>query len=222
MKISMAIFFIFSLNSCSLSSADKIKPQFFPDFFTGLTTKIITKYESANLDYDLTSTAKKNVHFSNCLQVEDVQDKDILMSEYHLLTMLKLNCKAMKKYTQAGNSNKSYLHALLVDKDVSNLPATAYPFVSDYDRKTRLGKNLKNYQKKLVTKTDSDGAIDVETETDNLLYQVVATGDFNNDKIQDALIRIDWQGINSLGKGSKLVIITKIAPEVDYQEINLD
>ena len=60
-------------------------------------------------------------------------------------------------------------------------------------------------------KSGRNGAIEVETETDSLLYQVVATGDFNGDKIEDALIRIDWRVIGAFGKGSKMVMVTKMS-----------
>lgn len=55
----------------------------------------------------------------------------------------------------------------------------------------------------------TDGAINVTTELDTLLYQIIATGDFNADKIEDALIRIDWHVIDAFGKGSNQVLITK-------------
>lgn len=221
MKIIKLSLFTFILVACSNLWADNFKPVFYPEYFTGLETVNVGKYENAKLDYDLTSTNNKNIHFSSCPQVDAVKDDDILTSEYHLLTMLRLNCNAMKKYTIAGNANKSFLSELVVNKSINDLPATAYPFVNNYDKKTRAGKTLKRYQKKLVTKVSSDGAILVETETDNLIYNIIAIGDFNGDKIQDALIRIDWHVINAFGKGSKLVLITKKTKESNFEEISI-
>lgn len=61
----------------------------------------------------------------------------------------------------------------------------------------------------------------METSTDKLIYQVVARGDFNGDGIEDVLIRIDWHVIDAFGKGSKLVLITKLSPTADYQELRM-
>ena len=124
MRLVKFLFPFIIMATCSNSMAEDIKPQFFPDFFTGFETQKITGYESVKLDYDLTSKDNKNVHFSSCTQVDKVKDGDILMSEYHLLTMLRVNCQALKKYILADPSTKSYLQEILVKKDVSNLPAT--------------------------------------------------------------------------------------------------
>jgi len=207
------------LAACSNSNAVNINPQFFPDYFAGLETRLITDYDSAKLDYDLTSRNNKNLHIKDCLQAGEITDSDVLESEYHLLTMLRLNCKALKLFTQAGKSRVSYLEELLIKKGIGNLPAVAYPYVSDYDKDTRKGKTLKEYQKKLGIKQAGDGVFDVVTETDNLLYQIIATGDFNKDKIEDALIRIDWHVIGAFGKGSKLVLITRKSVKSDFEEL---
>jgi len=222
MKILKLFLFTGVLAACSNLSADNFKPVFYPEHFTGLEAVNIVGYESAKLDYDLTTTANKNIHFSSCLQVEAVKDDDILTSEYHLLRMLRLNCKALKMYTLAGNATKTFMNELLLEKNINHLPATAYPFVNDYDKKTREGKHLKEYHKKLTTKMTSDGAIDVETETDTLLYNIMAIGDFNGDKHLDALIRIDWHVINAFGKGSKLVLITKKSSTSGFEELSLN
>ncbi len=208
------------LSACS-NISNNIQPKFYWDHFAGLETKIIKSYDATLLDYDLTSPDGKNLHISNCLQVDELKDTDVLESEYHLYTMLKQNCKALKAYTEAGWSATSYLSELLIDKDISNLPATAYPYINDYDRSTRLNKKLIDYQKKLEIKVSGDSAIDALTEIDRLLYQVIATGDFNGDKIEDALIRIDWHVIDAFGKGSKLTLITKKSSGEDFQEITL-
>lgn len=207
--------------SCSNVSND-IQPKFYGSYFTGLESQKISGYESAALDYDLTSPDGKNIHFSNCIQVDELKTTDVLESEYHLYQMLKLNCKALKAYAEVGASNSTYLDEILIKKDISRLPATAYPYVNDYDKSTRLNKTLSEYQKKIEIKLAPDGAIDVLTEEDSLLYQVIATGDFNGDKIEDALVRIDWHVIDAFGKGSKLTLITKLTLDGEFQELSLD
>lgn len=125
-------------------------------------------------------------------------------------------------YTRADKANKTFLAELLADKNISDLPATAYPYVNNEDKNSRVAKKLKSYQKKLQTKISTDGSIEVETETDNLIYNIIATGDFNGDKIQDALIRIDWHTINAFGKGSKLVLITRKTSASPFEELSIN
>ena len=221
MKWIMVFCMVGLLLSCTDSSAEDFKPQFYPDYFTGLETKNITSYKKAVLDYDLTSSDGKTAHFRSCMDVEAMKDDSIVASEYYLLTMLRLNCQALKAFTHAMDSKKSYLKNIMKGKHIGDLPATAYPYVNDYDRKKRENKKLKNYQKKLNIKHIDDGSIEVETSTDKLIYQVVARGDFNGDGIEDALIRIDWHVIDAFGKGSKLVLLTKRSPTAGYQELRM-
>lgn len=207
--------------SCSELSAKEIKPQLFTNYFTGLESEVVTSYISVKLNYDLTLRLGKNIHFDNCNQVEEVTAGDIVMSEFHLLRMLKANCIALKKFARAENSHANYLQKLLDKKNISNLPATAYPYVNEFDEKSqRLNTSLGNFHNKFNASLDINGAIEVETETERLLYQIIATGDFNGDKIQDALIRIDWQALAAFGKGYKLIMVTKKSSDKPY-EINM-
>jgi len=213
---------IFICVSCSKLSANEIKPKLFTNYFTGLESEIVMDYQSIKLNYDLTLRSEKNVHFSTCKQVEETASDDIAVSEFHLLQMLKANCAALKQYSQAKSSNVSYLQEILDKKDISNLPATAYPYVNKHDKSQRRGKTLSEYHKKFNTSLDISGAIKVETETDQIFYYVVATGDFNADKVQDALIRIDWQVIDAFGKGFKLIMVTKESADKPYEITTLN
>ena len=210
------------LAACSPQEVNKIKPKLFHDYFTGLESQTVTDYNSIELDYDLSSRKGENVHFSNCKQVEATSDNDIAVSEYHLLTMIRINCIALKKYSHAGNAHTSHLQEILKNKDIRNLPATAYPYVNEYDKKSRLGKMLKEYHKKLDVSLADDGAITVVTETDRLRYEVLATGDFNADKIEDALIRINWRVIDAFGKGFKLIMVTRKVADQGYEITELN
>lgn len=222
MKKLSVILSIFISVSCSKLSADEIKPKLFTNYFTGLESNVVVDYPSIKLNYDLTLRSEKNIHFSNCKQVEETASYDIAVSEFHLLQMLKVNCIALKTYSQAKSSDVSYLQEILDKKDISNLPATAYPYVNEHDKNQRSGKILSDYQQKFNTSLDISGAIKVETKTDQMFYQVVATGDFNADKIQDALIRIDWQVIDAFGKGFKLIMVTKKSTDKQYEIIMLN
>lgn len=138
------------LLSCTDSSAEDLKPQFYPAYFAGLETQIITSYKNAVLDYDLTSSDGKTAHFSSCMDVEAMKDGGIVASEYHLLMMLRLNCKALNAFTHAMDSKKSYLNNIIEGKHIGNLPVTAYPYVNVYGRKKRENKKLNNYQKNTI------------------------------------------------------------------------
>lgn len=220
MKKLSFILSMFICIGCSELFANEIKPQLFTNYFTGLESEVVTSYSSVKLNFDLTLRSGKNLHFANCNQVEEITAGDIVMGEFHLLKMLQANCIALKKFARAENSNATYLQEILDKKNISNLPATAYPYVNEYDESQRLGKSLGEFYNKFNTSLDINGAIQVETETERLIYQIIATGDFNGDKIQDALIRIDWQALAAFGKGFKLIMVTKKSPEKPY-EINM-
>lgn len=221
MKVLIFIAILIHVAACSNKPAVNIKLVFYPDYFTGLETQQIESYNDAVLDYDLTSPSNENIHFSNCLQVDATKDSGIVSSEYHLFTMLKLNCKALKMYSLAGASEHSYLDELLINKDIRNLPATAYPYQANEEKLRRENKKLSEYQKTLDIDIRDNGEINVTTEQDSLVYQVIATGDFNADKIEDALIRIDWHVIDAFGKGSNLILITKRSPSDEFEIIDL-
>jgi len=69
-------------------------------------------------------------------------------------------------------------------------------------------------------KLDKDKSIRVTTEMENLNNYVIATGDFNNDKIQDVLIRIDWHTIGAFWKGSMLVAAARHSEREKLELIN--
>ncbi len=212
--------FLILLSSCS-NTSESYQPQFFSNNFVGLTSDKVVDYQSVQLDYDLTSPDEKNVNFSSCQQVDSTKDQDILTSEYHLLTMLRLNCKALKMYTEAGEAKTSYLRKLLDEKTIRNFPATAYPYVNNEDKAKRLNKTLSEYHTYLESELLPNGATRIETDVDTVIYQTVATGDFNNDSIEDVLIRIDWSVKNAFGKGSKLVLMTKKSSNGAFSELVL-
>lgn len=151
--------------------------------------------------------------------MDKIKDKDVLISEYHLLTMLRLNCKALKMYINAGEEKTSYLGKMLDEKGINSFPATAYPYVNDEDKSRRKNKTLFEHHTYLESEILPDGSVYVETEEDTVIYQLVATGDFNDDYIEDALIRIDWSVKNAFGKGSKLVFFTKKSINDGFSEL---
>jgi len=215
------LFPLLALFSACSNTADNIKPEIYVNYFTGLESSKVENYNDVKLDYDLTSADDKNLHFTNCTQVDDLNETDIAIHEFHLYTMLASNCKALKLYSKAKASSTTYLNELLIDKNISLLPATAYPFVNDQDKSARLNKTLQSHQKKLEHNILSDGSIAATTETDTLIYQILSTGDYNNDSIQDAIIRIDWHALNAFGKGSKLIMVTRLSKDSTFTEIDI-
>ena len=205
--------------SACYRTSENIKPEFNTAYFTGLETAVVTRYDEAVLDYDLTSTTGEKIHFSHCTEVDQLDANAVAPYEYHLYIMLKLNCLALKRYLQASPAKSSYLDELLVHKDISQLPATIYPYVNEYDKSTRLGKTLAQYHPELKLNSLDDGSIDATTSTDTLLYQVLATGDFNNDGALDALIRVDWHVLNAFGKGSRMFMVTRTSEHSPVVEL---
>lgn len=214
------LLFTLLLCACSMGTG-RYQPQFFPDSFVGLLSGTVEDYHSTQLDYDLTSPDRQNLHFTHCRQVDTAKDEDVLASEYHLLMMLRANCKALNMYTKAGGAKYSYLGDMLTEAGVKALPATAYPYVNAEDKAKRKNKTLSEHHAVLVSDTLPDGSIYIETEEDTVIYQRLATGDFNGDSIEDALVRIDWRVNNAFGKGSKLILLTKKSIDEGFTELML-
>jgi hypothetical protein len=195
--------------ACVSSQAEPIEKSFDAQYFVGLDTPETLDYDNSRLDYELDSIAGKAIQFQNCGQVETTKDSEIVESQYALYKMLRANCLALKKYSQGKNAQKSYLPDKLQESTVSSFPATAVPKMNDEDLKRRAGNALSQYEKNLKLSTNPDGAIVAMTSTDEMQYYLLATGDFNNDQIQDFLVRVDWRTLNAFGSGSDLFIVTK-------------
>ncbi|RZF84052.1 hypothetical protein EXT46_04535 [Pseudoalteromonas sp. CO325X] len=212
----------FLLGGCASVVAEQIKPDIYVDNVTGLATSIITNYDSVVLDYDLTLRNGSNIHFSDCLKVDATHDTDIVESEYHLLRMIRANCKALALYTNAESAYKSHLQEILTEHTVAHLPATAYPYVNEYDKNLRKGKTLKQFHADFKEKKAFEGVIDVETNTKRLSYSVLATGDFDDDRVEDALILISWHSKEAFGKGFKLIKVSRPTSEARFSTTELD
>lgn len=195
--------------ACVNSQADPIAKSFNSHYFVGLDTPKTLDYGKAALDYELDGVSGKVIQFKNCQQVETTKDSDIVESQYPLYKMLTANCLALKKYHQGKDAKQSYLPKALQEATVSAFPATAVPKMNDEDIKRRTGNTLASYEKSLKLSTNPDGAVVAITATDELQYYLVASGDFNDDGIQDMLVRLDWGALQAFGKGSDLFILTK-------------
>lgn len=219
MKIILYILSGILLVGCT-NETNAIKPEFYSRYFAGLESTSPTSYDTAVLNYNLTQANGSGLHIENCSEVEKLKESDIAEDEYHLLIMLKINCKALQAYFKAKSARTSYLDELLTQQNISQLPADVYPNPEDHIQSDRQHKNLMQDHPELKFTTLEDGAVEASTSTDDLIYQIIATGDFNHDGILDAIIRVDWHTIGAFGQGSMMALVTRTASNSQITTLN--
>jgi hypothetical protein len=177
--------------------------------FVGLTSPTVTSDERAVLDYELTGRSGGSIHFTNCAQVDAVKEGEIVESQHSLFKLLAMNCLALEKYSTSAASQKSFFPAQLTKAVVAAFPATAMVQLSEEDTARRQGKTLSTYAPILEISTGSEGAAKVLTAEDEITYLIMARADFDDDGIEDLLVRIDWHARTAMGKGSDLVLLSR-------------
>jgi hypothetical protein len=205
--------FMFSVIGCSTISMQKPQREFNFSEFTGLVSRESIDYAGVLLDYDLDDAKGKNVHFTSCLQVDGTSENDILTSEYTLYKLLSIHCKAIQIYIEKGTDARVSFFPQTIRKElVAAFPAVATPQVSKEAMAERLGKTLAIDEPGLKIKIVDKENADVLTSTDDITYTIMARADFNQDGIEELLVRMNWHVIDAFGKGADLFILEKKSP----------
>jgi hypothetical protein len=202
---------IFSLlaYACADNQPKHLQKTFNSEYFAGLDTSKNLYYTRATLDYELDKKSGRTVQFTSCQQVDDFNAETVVSSQYALFKMLSINCLALKKFNEAKGAKISYLPENLDATTISSFPATAVPKMNEEDLTRRRGKILSGYESKLEFEKNPDGSIIATTSSDEMQYYLLATGDFNNDGIEDYALRVDFRTLNAFGSGSDFFIITR-------------
>jgi hypothetical protein len=178
--------------------------------FTGITSSGIGRYEDAVLDYSLDTKDKGEIHFYNCVQVEKTDENTIVEPQYYLFKLLLRNCEALKMHFQQGEIPKaSYFQFTFSEKEIRQWPAKAGVIVNDEEMTRREGKTLSDYETDLSIAIIDKDTIKAETISDLITYHIMSRADFNNDGIEDLLVRMSWHVRDAFGKGTDLFILEK-------------
>lgn len=177
--------------------------------FVGLVSPNVTSYEGTVLNYDLQNPSGGNIHFTSCKQVEATKENEIVESQYSLFKLLLMNCLALQRYSASVAAQRSFFPARLTKAIVAAFPATATARISDEDMVQRQGKTLAAYEKQFSVSIAGDGSAKVVTADDERAYVILARADFDNDGIEDLLVRVNWHARTAMGKGTDLFLLSK-------------
>lgn len=186
------------------------KPYLNQSEITGLET-LGDDLSTLRLNYALDSTEGKEVNLNSCDAVNSTSASNINTSQHHLLQLTKVNCTAAEYYFNAlkqGNT-PSFLPHSLTAEFIKTLPAQAVPNLGGEPLKNRNG-TLIEAEKNLTVLSVDNGVVEVSLSGDVMVnYVTMARGDFNNDGIEDMLLRLDWHISSAFGKGFDLLMVTQ-------------
>lgn len=193
------------LSSCSTEQGSRIGKTINPDEITGL-TKLGNSYQDVQFEYELDGTDGNLVKFSSCRDVDETPDDSIKEDQYALLTMLRVNCKAIKLYFNAQDSSESHFPKKLTSEFVRRLPASATPELGG-NRDTPVDETLSDTYPKIETTEINAGNVQARFDDLDINYIALARGDFDGDGVEGMLLRLDWQVISAFGNGFDLLLI---------------
>ena len=202
----ISLIFLTTQSSCVFSK-NKIPPNIKKTSFSGIS---IDKNSKEIKLKDAIYTVKPRIdnEFTNCKEVINFSYEKIIPFEQFQFKALTALCIAVNKYKNSNYSESSFFPSTLTNADIENLPALTTPYINSYEYNTRINKTIKQAHEKL-TISNVNSRTKILTEEDELYIDVVARGDFNNDKIEDLLISSDWYARNAFGKHTDLVILSK-------------
>lgn len=191
------------------AQAEGAKRMFNTEKFVGLASSASASYEEIALEYELENRKGDIVRFTSCTQVETTEANEIVESQYSLFKLLSLNCLALKRYSSSTNAEKSFFPVRLNKTLVAAFPATAMVKLSESDMAKRQGKTLADYEHSLDISIAGDGSAKVITPEDEITYQIMARADFDEDGLEDLLMRVDWRARAAMGRGSDFVLLNR-------------
>lgn len=179
--------------------------------FTGLASMPKQVSDTAALDYDDFEDRNGGaIRFKTCQQVESTDSDLIKESQHQLFRLLAANCAAVSKFTHSTPARRSHFPRKVKQETVRNFPATAIPiFSTSEDLQQREGKPLHSFLKIDTSTLNADRSVSIETEADLLTYRVMGRADFDDDGIEDLLVRIDWSAKGGRGRIFDLFVIAK-------------
>lgn len=188
-------------------------PSFNEEYFAGLVSPEVGRYEDAVLDYQLDSPTGAPIHITRCPQVDSLGEDRVAPSQYPLYRLLSTNCLALKRYTESRPAERTYFPAQLTPGLVLSFPATAVPRINDEDLERRQGKTLGSYGGRPKASVAPDGGVRVVDRTDELTYSLMARADFDGDGTEDLLVRVDWRALDAMGEGTELLLLSRTSAD---------
>ena len=175
--------------------------------FVGL-YDLSSSYESVTLAYDLDGRDGELVNFSSCNGVEDVEETDVVQSQFSLYRKLYINCLGAKYFHSGSEAERSYLPSDFSQSVINSFPASVVP--------NRGGNSLQVESGKMLLERDDVEVVEpkgkrftLNVGTTEVDYVLLSEVDANNDGFQDWVLRLDWSQTDSFGEGADLIILTR-------------
>ncbi len=208
--ISIPVILLTIQTSCVFAD-NKIDPSLkikaFPGFSIETSSNVI-KIKDA-----MYSTKKReDKEFKNCKEVLNYNYERIATFEQFQFKALTSYCIAINKFIKANYSEKTFFPSNISKADIKYFPALSTPFINSYEYETRFKKTIDQVHKK-ITISYENNRMKLLTKEDEFYIDIIARGDFNNDKIEDLLISSDWYARHAHGKHTDLVILSKTSKD---------
>ncbi|KAA3651329.1 MAG: hypothetical protein DWQ11_14370 [Proteobacteria bacterium] len=165
--------------------------------------------EDGRLDYVLDGANGAELRFASCAQVVATEAAAVREDQYPVFRLLRTNCQALARYASGRPAGGSHLPEALTPALVGALPTAALPAVGGQPMVPTAGERLKASSGVAAIEALSGGRVRVLTRDDDIVYTLMAQGDFDGDGVQDMLLRLDWRARDAFGRGVELLQITR-------------
>jgi len=194
------------LMSCGADKNKNVEKFLNTDEIPGL-GELGDHYSNVKLHYQLDTADNGVKQFSSCTEVDNASEEEIKPDQYPLLRMLQINCEAIRRFLLAPDHARTAFPETLTTEWVQGLPATAVPDLGGNKEETpdkTLAQRYKDFSATLINPHN------VEAQFDDLdiNYVVLARGDFNDDGMEEMLLRLDWDVVSAYGNGFTLVLVS--------------
>ena len=204
-------------STCAQKSENgEIKKVIYTENFPGL-IELGSNYTDTKFDYELDAKDRSTVHFQTCTDIANAQETLIREDQFPLLTMLKLNCTALKQYFSAKNAQRTHFPQLLTCEIIQQFPAGATPNLGG-DHSPTPNEKIKQAFPNTEATEISPTVVRTNLNGLDINYTLLARGDIDGDGTEDWIVRLDWSNPSAFGNGYELLLIRAIKGRIQLLE----
>ncbi len=187
----------------AVPSVAKASKWFNPDAF-GQTGELGKTPDDLRFELTLQDADGSALHLTSCMDVAVVKDRVVVQTHFSRWQRLQANCEAANRFFRAPQSALDYWPESLSFELLKTFPATLVPGANTDAPITELGQRTDIQP--VAGKTHGLKVLLGQLE---VIYVVLAKGDFNQDGYQDWFVRLDWKVANSAVEGVDWIVLTR-------------